>query len=117
MWNKHGVKRPERLLVTTTHCEICLVQFRTGTRLLAHLREKFEMCRLAYWRLGPRLDMVQADELDALEAVANRADARAGLRRGVEKLRCQRLLGPLLAIVAPLMQANGTVTAGRNLHQ
>ena len=114
-WRKHGIKRPEHLLVDTSHCEICMVEFHTRTMLLAHICEKSEVCRMAYWSLGAKLDSAQADELDVVEATKNRSDSAVGLRRGCAKFSCKRLQGPLRREVADQVQSNGTLVVGRRL--
>jgi len=100
-WRKHGMKRYERLLVSTTFCEICLLEFHSRQRLLNHVAEKSDICRQCYHLLGPKLTLEQANEMDAYEAAHSQANKAKGLPRHQAKELCFRLQGPLHPVVAP----------------
>ena len=100
----HGLKRKERLLVATTHCTICMTEFWTRERVVAHIAEKSKICRINLSMHGPVLSEQEADELDRRELEQNiRPNAHLGHRRHHVTVPCLRLPGPLINIV-PLQE-------------
>ena len=106
-WKKHGCKRPERLLVSTVHCEACMLHFGTRLRVLNHVCERSMICRNIYHALGPSLSAAQADVLDAQDALDAANDRKKCVRRGIAKTACVRLAGPLIQQAAPYMRGVG----------
>ena len=110
----------ERLLVTTTFCEICLVEFHSRQRLINHVAEKSEVCRNCYHLLGLSLTPEEANTLDSIEAAHSKENNLKGLPRNHAKSLCVRLQGPLHPVVAPFLVSFGAhnpLGVGRRWHR
>ena len=106
-FRKHGVKRRERQFIDTTRCPICLLEFWSRERVIAHVCEKREVCRINLLQREPILTAAQADELDRIELTDRaRSNRRSGLRRAHASKPCVRLSGPLCNFI-PLDDAEG----------
>ena len=90
MCKQHGIRHIAHVLVDTTHCPICLLQFHSRVRLLAHLMEKNPFCLNQLKRSDPVITQDQAMELDK----ANGSSARA--LKGASRKPVFRLQGPLV---------------------
>eukprot|EP00973_Karenia_brevis_P080102 11113991-Karenia_brevis.AAC.1 len=91
----HNIKRSIRDRVDGTYCSVCLVQFWTRERLVCHLSEKSEACRMSYIARKPVLDAAVVAELEAEQLAIFKANSRMGQRRAYADRPCSRLYGPL----------------------
>ena len=90
----HRVKHDILVRVSTTHCEICLIQFHSRARLLQHLKKKPKnICRENYFDFPPCYTADQLKEVDELEAVNHRKLYAAALRAYHAEKPCYSLLG------------------------
>ena len=106
-YRKHCQKRVERLYLDSTHCTVCLVEFWSRERVIAHISEKSHVCRHNLVLRGPVLTQDQADELDREELQEQiRANRSCGLRRSHAHKPCVRLQGPLPNVI-PLCDVAG----------
>ena len=97
-YKAHGSKRPQRLYVDTTHCEVCMVEFWTRERLVCHLAEKSHICWANYICRPPKLSEEQADVLDSADAEGIRKALCSGLRRQTASMPCIRLAGSMIKL-------------------
>ena len=116
---KHGLNTSIRAWVRGTCCEVCLVEFHTRDRLVAHLAYRSEICRLNVLRVQQPLS---DDELKALD-VAARGDVRvlvaSGRRRCHAVHKCFRTCGPLPLTLDPadvVIAGAHPLGAGRKWH-
>ena len=99
IYRQHGVKHPARYLVDGTSCPICLLEFHTRTRLIAHIANKSTVCfSNLKCRMQPLSEAVIA-QMDDEAKVCEKANKRSGWRRGRAHEPCIRLSGPLWPII------------------
>ena len=99
IYRQHGVKHPARYLVDGTSCPICLLEFHTRTRLIAHIANKSTVCcSNLKCRMQPFSEAVVA-QMDDEAKVCEKANKRSGWRRGRAHEPCIRLSGPLWPII------------------
>ena len=98
MCKKHKIRRPERMIVHGTICEICRLQFHTRTRLLNHICEKSQLCCDLLWELRPLEEYHSENAARALDDAERTRIAeyrREGHRGHKAKQLAFRVPGPL----------------------
>ena len=98
---EHQVKNLVHSRVTTTFCEICLLQFHTRTRLIEHIKGhkgRGTICLNNYFDIPPVYDAIQLAEIDAVEATKNRALSAAAHRMHYAQFPVYSLPGPFRVV-------------------
>ena len=106
MFKARQVRNQMRLFVDTTHCCVCLKEFRTRERCLNHVRYRSAVCRANLLLRGPLISESEASRIEESEKVHNASIARAGKRRHHVTEPAVQLSGPLLPVVS-LTQVSG----------
>ena len=109
MFGQHSVRRPVVSKILSSVCTVCLVDFQTRRRMIAHVSERSPICELYYLAC----EDVGVEELEAanLRDLEEARILKASGRRDVYcQNRCVRVPGPL---VAPLV---GQKLIGKKLH-
>ena len=89
------------MYVSTTHCEICLVEFHTRARLLEHVKGRHNrpnICLLNYLDKEPVYTQEQVIEIDKALAETNRKLYAAAHRQHYAAVPCFSLQGPFLPV-------------------
>jgi len=105
-FNVHGSHAAARWHVSTTHCPVCLLEFHTRDRVIAHFY-KSAVCNFNLVLSHPRLSEEEFAEVQSRAAEQVRALRAAGRPRCFAALPCVRLQGPLPRAVAPDADPNG----------
>lgn len=110
----HGIQRPIRRYITTTHCCACLLEFHTRERLISHISEKSPVCASYFVaNITPlSAEATKAPDIEGHSAIsANMAHGRSWTHTGGEP--CYRLVG---SQPVDVITGTGTHNYGRNRH-
>jgi hypothetical protein len=99
MARQHGVKVDIRRWVDDSVCRICLVDFGTRPRVIAHLAYRSALCRCNMILSMDPLPDETVTELDAADTADARVLRSAGRRPNYATTACHRIPGPLPAFV------------------
>ena len=112
----HEGHAPARWHVSTTHCPVCLLEFHTRDRVVAHF-DKSAVCKCNLLLGHPRLSEEEFAELQTHAAEQVRTLRAGGRSRCFAVLPCVRLQGPLPKAVAPVADPKGhPLGQGRRWH-
>jgi uncharacterized C2H2 Zn-finger protein len=95
----HGWLHEARRMLDSSFCTVCLKEFHSRTRVLAHVMAKSAVCRMNLALRPFRLSPEHAAMLDSDARVIDRVDTKSGWRRGTAHLACVQLAGPLLPVL------------------
>ena len=112
----HGTSTAVRWHVSTTFCPVCLLEFHTRDRVIAHFRMS-SVCRMNLLLNHPRLSVEEFEALQTRAAEKVRALRASGRARCYAAMPCYRLQGPLPLAVAPTTFPGGhPLGHGRRWH-
>ena len=100
-YRKHGVVAEARNYVEGTVCEVCLQEFHTRGRLVAHLMRSGACLPQLRVRRAP-LAAAEVDKLDAEERLRRRAAGRYDRLAHIPAVRCAGPLVPAAVVPPPL---------------
>ena len=92
---KHGVRIWQRLYVDGSACPVCLKQFWTRPRLLAHYRKSAATCAQLLPSYRPRMDLDDSRRLDKEDEALRKSFMKKGRALTWAELPCVRVSGPL----------------------
>ena len=105
-----------RNYLSTTFCPVCLLEFHTRDRVIAHFRMS-SVCRMNLLLNHPRLSVEEFEALQTRAAEKVRALRASGRARCYAAMPCYRLQGPLPLAVAPTTFPGGhPLGHGRRWH-
>ena len=93
--SKHGLKRPARAYINTSHCPCCLTLFASREHVVDHLERRAPVCWAYVQRAFTRMPEEEWRALDASDSKVFTQLKKSGVRRGHNqgKVAC-RLEGP-----------------------
>ena len=95
----HGVRVDIRRWVSSSVCVVCMVDFGTRPRCIAHLAYRSALCKINIVLAVDPLSDEAVMELDTADTMAARSLRSAGRRPNFTSVACRRVYGPLPAVV------------------